>query len=300
MTTSSATSILYSSRPWSFTASLIPLLHLTLLHPSTPILTTTSITLTVLLTQSCSNYTNTYYDYINGVDKNTNKHGDRGIRDGHVTIRSCKIAAIATGITSILIHFLLVSSPPPSLLPISTLDLFYVLSFLLSVFYTLPPLSLKYRALGDATVATVFGPLLAGYYDMARYRDGIEGWGSCSSDTTTLLPITMLTVGILHGNNLRDIKSDVRSGVNTMAGFMGEEWGRVYYIFLVGGCYVLYVALFLFGLSVHNFSFVLLTLPLAYGNFKKVRDRRYETLDEDTAKLHTAVGVVAAGAIWWG
>lgn len=81
------------------------------------------------------------------------------------------------------------------------------------MFYTASPVRLKYRTLGDATVAVVFGPLLVGYYTVAMNGYDEVGWGSWLTGLITLLPITMLTVGILHGNNLRDIKGEDRKSV---------------------------------------------------------------------------------------
>ena len=77
-----------------------------------------------------------------------------------------------------------------------------------------PPL--KYRAWGDAVifVAYTVTPLLA----MSWIVTGHYEWRALPA----LLPSGILTVAILHVNNLRDIPTDLRAGIRTFASVLGN------------------------------------------------------------------------------
>ncbi|GMI35879.1 hypothetical protein TrCOL_g9844 [Triparma columacea] len=323
-------SILYASRPWSFTASLIPLLHLSLLYPSptNSKLLTYLTWLPVLLSQACSNYVNTYTDYHIGVDSLTSSGGDRGIRDGHVTEGGAIRMAVATGALSFSAHWLCVRGDFAT-----WIDCVYLAGVIVSVGYTASPLRLKYIGLGDLSVFLVFNPLLVSYYlygslvlpppteplDVGHLLlpTDPDQRSLLVSAVVNLLPLTLLTVAILHGNNLRDIEGDRKAGVTTVAGIMGETASRAYYAALVIGCYLgLWFLEFRGnddaaawgqggrggglweGVTVTPGRMAWLTLPLAWGNLRRVWRGEYDNLDEDTAKMHTAVGGVVAGGIW--
>ena len=45
------------------------------------------------------------------------------------------------------------------------------------------------------------------------------------------IPIGLLTEGILHANNARDIKADTKIGAYTLASLIGIEYSYIFYIF---------------------------------------------------------------------
>lgn len=104
------------------------------------------------------------------------------------------------------------------------------------------------------------------------------------------IPIGLLTEGILHANNARDIKADTKIGAYTLASLIGIDLSYLFYIFLFIGSYVTVV---LISLN-HHWGCVttLLTLPLAYGLIKKFKDRDLLTLPEETAQMHLPFGLL--------
>lgn len=74
-----------ATRPWSFTASIIPILITAALlyksHPSqVSFVEVLRVILIIVFVQAGANLTNTYYDYVSGVD-NKKTIGDRTLVD---------------------------------------------------------------------------------------------------------------------------------------------------------------------------------------------------------------------------
>ena len=127
----------------------------------------------------------------------------------------------------------------------------------------------------------------------------------------SLAPLTLLTVGILHGNNLRDIDTDRKAGVTTLATLMGRGASKAYYAALVVGCYL---GLWMMapgkgtgggwggmgeGGPVTPGRMAWVTAGVAKGVLGKCWKGEVEGLDEETAKLHMIVGTVVAAGIYW-
>ena len=137
---------------------------------------------------------------------------------------------------------------------------------------------------GDITVFLCFGPLLM----------------ECTSLILTgkmeqilwvySIPIGLLTEGILHTNNARDIKSDTQAGAFTFASLIGFDNSYKFFIFLLFGAYIgtLYISLFLNWGAILTF----LTIPLAIDLEKRFREKNMITLCEETAKMHLPFGII--------
>lgn len=115
------------------------------------------------------------------------------------------------------------------------------------------------------------------------------------------LPLGLLIVGILHANNVRDIFSDTRAGIQTFASLIGAEASRWYYGVLVVGAYVLLAVAIAAGWLPLALALVLLSVPLAARNLRAMRGSRdgvasIITLDGLSAQLVMAFGLLMAGA----
>jgi 1,4-dihydroxy-2-naphthoate octaprenyltransferase len=127
----------------------------------------------------------------------------------------------------VFLSFLISPSLPPSLPPplraYHDLLLLFAAGALLSFFYTSPPFHLKCRALGDVVIYLCFGPLLTQFTALLLLAPS-------SLPPSFLhvchLPVGLLTEGILHANNTRDITMDKKSGTVTLAGKKGGREGR--------------------------------------------------------------------------
>lgn len=154
---------------------------------------------------------------------------------------------------------------------------------ILGFFYTAPPLGLKYRALGDPAVFLACGPLIAtgAYYVQTQQ----VSWKVAA----LAVPLGLLTIAILHGNNFRDIQEDMRAGYRTVAALLGPQGSSIYYLLLIAGAYLLsalYVGLDWFPVWS---LLIFLTLPAAWRNIRvafKPSLVAFTFLDLLTAQLH--------------
>ncbi|MEO5668336.1 MAG: prenyltransferase [Bdellovibrionota bacterium] len=90
-----------------------------------------------------------------------------------------------------------------------------------SLGYSSKPLGLKYRALGDIAVFLMCGPLLTAGYSMATFSAVIPGVYHLG------FFFGLLACGILHINNIQDIRIDTLSGARTLAAKLGFEKSRL-------------------------------------------------------------------------
>jgi 1,4-dihydroxy-2-naphthoate octaprenyltransferase len=165
---------------------------------------------------------------------------------------------------------------------------------LLGLFYTAPPIGLKYRALGDVAVFLAFGPLMAmgAYFVQAQelsWRAGVLA-----------VPAGLLTIGILHGNNFRDILEDRKAGYTTVAGLLGPRGSSLYYLLLVAGAYGATAAFVAAGWLSPWCLMVLATLPYAWRNVRiAFRPARvaFTWLDLLTAQLHLLFGLALVAGV---
>ncbi len=174
------------------------------------------------------------------------------------------------------------------------------------VFYSLPPLSLKYRALGDLAVFLNFGVL--GALGAWIVQTGRADW----RPVVWSVPVALLVIGILHANNWRDIATDGARSVRTVAARLGDRGSLFYYGFLIFAPFVMVLLLVAlhwrrptnpFGMPA-PFLLVLLALPLAVNRWRIARRRAqpvrpldFVTLDGATAQLNLAFGLLCAAAL---
>lgn len=174
------------------------------------------------------------------------------------------------------------------------------LGCLFAVGYTTPRWCFKYIGLGDLTIFFSFGILVVfgAFWVQARHFHWLPVLWS--------VPPVLLTVGILHANNWRDIESDPSKGCRTVANVLGSRGSEAYYRILVLGPFVLvagYLLLDLFpGLGLHTPPATLaafLALPLAV-RLSRVRrhgtPEQFAMLDGSTAQLHLAFTVLCSAA----
>lgn len=145
-----------------------------------------------------------------------------------------------------------------------------------------PPL--KYRVGGDVVIfiAYTLTPLFATAWIVT---------GTWSPDAIwAVLPTGILTVGILHANNLRDAQTDTQAGIRTLASVLGKKWSVWLYHFEMLAPFAILLATVWLGILPMT---VLLTLPIAVAVmtlckqalcFDGVNTASIATLDASTAK----------------
>ena len=187
----------------------------------------------------------------------------------------------------------------------------------IGAFYTLKPLELKYRALGDVSIFSSYGVL--GTLGAWTVQTGRLSW----LPVMWGVPLSLLIVAILHANNWRDMDRDTELGMRTVASILGRKRSFIYYNLLVFGAYavvaILTVLPRLIRTTLLPMPFTLLltgaSLPLAVSlshrarqglapkrlepelNEEREGDARFRSLDVQTAKLSLLFGLLSTAAL---
>jgi 1,4-dihydroxy-2-naphthoate octaprenyltransferase len=168
------------------------------------------------------------------------------------------------------------------------------LGFLTGLLYTVRPVDLKYVALGEPAVFSMWGPLIvSGPYYVQRGGFSFEGiWIS--------VPIGILVALVLLANNIRDMQFDDQVGIVTRATLLGRRWAVGFYQFLLMGVYVA-TALLVFEGLLSLWSFLtFLSLPLALKLVRMLQKEIPPDADARTARLDGAFGTLFIIAILLG
>jgi len=267
-----------ATRPWSFTAAVIPVLVVSAVTGSS-LLSESFVRCMVMAVsiQAGANLTNTYYDYVNEVD--TKIGGERTLVDH-------KVSSVGVLLLSAVCYLVGVCSVVPVLIERQDNQLLtvFLAGCFLAFFYTATPVGLKYRALGDVTIFVCFGPLL-------MQCTSILLTGKMRSDLYLYsVPIGCLTEAILHANNARDIDADARAGAVTLATLLGNKLSYLVYAGLFAGSYLSVIVIS----YMYHWGAILaiITAPISLDLLKRYRESKMQDLPEETAKLHLPFGVL--------
>jgi 1,4-dihydroxy-2-naphthoate octaprenyltransferase len=278
-------------RWFAFTVTLFSVLVGALLAPavSWPLLALTLAA--ALLAHAGINVLSDYVDYRRGVDGWATLGSSRVLVDGlmspaqarRLALALLALAAVAGGTLVVLRG-----------LPVAALA---AAGAVLGIFYTAPPVGLKYRGLGDLAVFTAFGPLMAlGAYYVQTQTFAVR-------PLLLSVPLGLLTVAILHGNNLRDMADDTRAGFRTTASALGPRGSAIYYLALLAAAYAATLAAIALGWLSWWGLLVGLTVPLAWRAVRAAFHPRrvaFTFLDLVTAKLHFYFGLLLVAAVLLG
>ena len=208
---------LLATRPWSFPASAMPVLatlaYLFWRGHEINWLTGVWALVNIIVFHAAGNTWSDYYDYKRGVDRE-DTIGGMSIVSGE--FQACEIKRLAW----ILLVIAVVAGVGLMLLAGLPVLYFGLAGCALIVLYPW----LKYHALGDLDIFLTYSvlPILGTSY---------VATGALNYETLWLmLPIGLITVGILHVNNTRDIEQDSRAGIKTFAMLVGKRVSVVLYI----------------------------------------------------------------------
>ncbi|MBQ0096948.1 MAG: prenyltransferase [Bacteroidales bacterium] len=163
-----------------------------------------------------------------------------------------------------------------------TLLIIGIIGFILAASYSF----FKFRAMGDVFVFACFGVLPV-------IGTSLVTTGQIDWNTLVLsLPLGILTVAVLHDNNIVDIATDKESGISTLPMYLGERTSVILYIAYIIIPYLVAVIFCLAGLLPYSALACLLSIPVAakliktaYGYFSRGREAMIG-LDQRTAQLH--------------
>jgi 1,4-dihydroxy-2-naphthoate octaprenyltransferase len=140
-------------------------------------------------------------------------------------------------------------------------------SILAGVLYTGGPRPYGYEGLGEVFVFLFFGivAVAGSYFVQVTHLD----WEAFA----LAVPVGLLAAAILVVNNYRDIDTDRRAGKRTLAVRIGRQRTKALYATIVYGAYLLTPVTWLFGPLKAWVLLPWLTLPLAAGVARTVRNR---------------------------
>ena len=277
-----------ASRPFSFTASVVPVVVGTLFAAQHEFSWWKGLLALVgsVAIHAGTNLVNDYYDHVKGAD-NEQSLGPAGfIQRGAVQPRHVLIAGI--------VAFAIGSGLGLVLVATTSFELFWLglASVIAGFLYTGAPAHLAYIALGEVTVFIFMGPIMV----MGAYFVQTETW---SGEALVLsLPIAFLVTAILQANNIRDIDNDRAVGKRTLATLIGRQGANWEMYLLLAGAYVSLVIGIIAGAIPWPAALALATAPLVVPIVRVVSGggspRRLNMALFRTAQLHMRFGAVLA------
>ncbi|MGI8927161.1 MAG: 1,4-dihydroxy-2-naphthoate octaprenyltransferase [Tepidiformaceae bacterium] len=280
-----------ASRPFSFTASVVPVVIGTLIAAEGVFSWWKALLALVgaVAIHAGTNFVNDYFDHTKGADSAESLGPAGFIQRGFVPPRAVLAAGLLSFAAGAALGLVLCAATEWSLLWLG------LASVLAGFLYTGAPVHLAYIALGELTVFVFMGPVIV----LGAYFVQTESWDW--EPVVASLPIAFLVTAILHANNLRDIESDRRVGKRTLATIIGRKWANVEMYALLAGAYVSLVVAVAVGAMAWPAIVALITLPLvrpivkivrAGGNPKKLNFALFLS-----AQLHMRFGAVLAAGL---
>ena len=267
-----------STRPWSFPASAMPVFvtiaYLYWLGHDINLFIGIWALISIIIFHAAGNTWSDYHDYIKGVDRE-DTIGGMSIVSGEFQPKEIRSLAIGLLITAILSGI--------GLIAVTGLPTLYI--GLIGAILTLLYPWFKYHALGDADIFLNYSLLpILGTSFVTTGTFHLEAlWLS--------IPIGLITVGILHINNIRDIDSDKRAHIKTFAMLMGSPKSISIYCIEVILPFIWVIGGIIFHLFPIWSLLILIALKPATDNARQaLRSKKEGTkalwgVDEMTAKL---------------
>ena len=282
-------------RPFSFTATIIPVLLGTVLAVDrvgeVDFYSFVLVLGGVLLLHSGTNLINDYYDYQQGLDSRDYPGGSGVLVQELIAPEKIKLAAgLCFGFSFLLTTHLVYQQG-------LIITVFFALGLAGGYFYTAAPISYKYYALGVPGVFILLGPILVGaayYIQVGSYNQKVF---------LVSLPVALLVSAILHSNDLRDIEHDAEVGIKTLANILDKRLALQLYFLLLGLAYFLICYLSLRGVISYWALITLITLPQVANNTfellikKENRREKIKNLELKTANLHFKFGLLLITAL---
>lgn len=157
----------------------------------------------------------------------------------------------------------------------------------------------KYMALGDLIIVITFGPLTVLFAYMAQIGTLMDNINNNSSSVGPFaylrplayaLPLALNTEAILHSNNTRDLETDKRSGIVTLAIYLGFTGSYLLYNALIFVPYFVCLVMALKTSSVYLLP--ILTVRMAFALENEFRSHTLTHLPVKTAKLNLVFGLL--------
>lgn len=155
---------------------------------------------------------------------------------------------------------------------------------------------MKFNALGDLDILLTFAflPTLGTSYAATGIIDWNVLW--------VALPVGLITDGILHSNNTRDVLTDQRAGIKTMAMALGSRFSIFVYGFEMIFPYLWIGVCSILGIMPLHTIIVFMTVPVAVACYRTMKRSHKEgarpiaDLDVRTANLQLVFSLLLTAA----
>ncbi len=271
----------YVTRPWSFTASAIPVLlggmlaaHAGYWHSGLFLLTLAG----GMLLHAAANLWNTWGDFVHGVDTPESSAGTNpwlvlGQLKPEAVRKAAWLALAAALGVGIWLTWLCGAVVP----------LFGITGVLGGYAYTCGKKPYKYLALGPFMVFLLMGPLMV----LPAWL--IQGAGLNPAPLLLSLPVACLVTAIMHANDMRDVRHDRAAGIRTVALWLGPEKSRRLY---AGLCLAAYLLVVLSVALKQAPLGALLIFALLPAHIRVLRQMDVPALEGISAKFHCLFGAL--------
>ncbi|CAG5120419.1 unnamed protein product [Candidula unifasciata] len=276
-----------ATRPWSFTASLIPVaLGVALAYKLEHVFSLSIFLATVVIVVSvhaAGNLINTYVDFNNSVD---NKDSDDLTLVNRIllpeNVMDLALVFYVTATVGFIVLLFLSSAE------IEHLVCLFLCGIVSSYVYT-GGLGIKYMALGDILIFLTFGPLtvLFAYLSQTGHLSFVP--------LICAIPQALNIEAILHSNNARDVDSDQQARIITLAILLGPSLSYWLFFFLLFSPYFIYITV-----GVFYSKWLLLPLFSAMIVFSLEKDFRHGNLKlmpQKVAQLNLIMGILYVAAV---
>ncbi len=272
-----------ATRPWVIGITVLAVLLGTLFAPKIDLLRFLLTLVGAVLVHLGVNAWSDYFDYRKGADRWDTLGSSRTIVDNILKPKEVlMVGALLIALSAIvgLILYRITGG--------EYIIYFMLAGAILGLFYAFVPIGWKYLALGDVAVFLAWSLISLGAYYVQTLKISPEPF-------LAFVPIALLVVGILHGNNMRDIKDDERAGYRTVAGLLGLRGSQFYYAFLIASAYISLVVLVIVKILPVWSLIALITLPSAFKNVEwafRPNYLQFGMLDFYTAQLSNSFGLL--------
>lgn len=279
----------WASRPFSYTASIIPVLvgSMLALYKSSQVnwALFAIVMAASIAIHAGTNLANEYFDHLR--ERTVSGSVGAFIQRGLLTEKQVLAGTIvAFGIGAALGAYLMAAVGWPILF-------LGLLSFLAGFFYSAGPLASL--GLGELTVFMFMGPVMVmgSYYVQTSDLSWPVFWAS--------IPVAFLVAAILQVNNIRDIDEDRQVGKRTLATLIGRRKAELEFYLLICGSYLTVLVTSIAGILPLATLITLLTFPTALSTMRGIASgERGPSLNiylKKTAGLHLQFGLLLTTAI---
>jgi 1,4-dihydroxy-2-naphthoate polyprenyltransferase len=173
--------------------------------------------LVIILVEIGKNGVNEYYDYKSGADLYVAPPDRTQFSGGKKVIVDGVLALNQVGWISIICLCAAVICAIPLLMHNSQIIWFGIVGLFLSIAYSMPPLKLSYRGLGEIAVGLTFGPVIVagGYFLQTKQID--------VAPIVLSIPMAFLIANVLWINEIPDIEADRKAGKMNLVARRGRS-----------------------------------------------------------------------------